>query len=478
MDTAKLADRSATFPRESTGSEDSEFTVVPTDHVDSVDAVAGSSMLGEPGQISADERPRDVQVARCLDDLVDDWIRAGGRLAFDDVSRTTTRRDFSGAQVAELLLHLRARGIEVSGLGGDRIPGGIASSKPSSASSSSDGLGAYLRDIARHPLIFAEDEVRLGRLIETGRMADQAVEEGVDEAEREGLLQASAAGHVAFDEMVRANLRLVVAVARLRRYDVPGLELVDRIQEGNLGLIRAVEKFDYRLGYKFSTYATWWIRQHIERAIADKSRLIRLPVHVHEQVCRDRRVARNFESELGRSPTLRELASLLGDDEGRVAARRDWARGVASLDAPISHEGDVTFGDLFDDREAEVEGLVDPSVEMIRSAMERDIDAVLAKVLTPQQRDVIRRRFGLGSAEPQTLEEIGAVYGVTRERIRQIEAKAKARLGAAREARPLYEYLVAATDADVAVPAGGWPATDAKKMRAPRDAAVPDQRSA
>ena len=435
-----------------------------------------SDSLHDPG-----DRPpvADAAVARCLDDLVDDWLRTGGRLTLDDVSRTTTRRGFTGSQVAELVVELRARGIEIAGLGGDRTIGELSAERSPRRPGGIDGVASYLSEIGRHPLLFAEDEVRLGRLIETGRAADAALaSEACDERQTEPLREASAAGRAAYAEMVRSNLRLVVAIARQRRYDVPGLEFLDRIQEGNLGLMRAVDKFDYHLGYKFSTYATWWIRQFIERAIADKGRLIRLPVHLHEQVVRDRRTSSKFETEFGRPPTIAELASLLGDDPARVAARIDWGRGLASLDAPVSTEGDLTFGDLVADS-ADVEGLIDPCADVIQAALEHDIGAVLASVLTTQQRDVIERRFGLAEHEPQTLEEIGAVYGVTRERIRQIEAKAKEKLVAAQAARPLYEYLVDATDADVAVPLGGWPPTEqVRRKRRVQQGAVLKERSA
>ena len=407
-------------------------------------------------------RPADELVARCLDDLIDDWLRKG-QLSYDDVTRMTTKRDLNGHQLASLLEGLTESGLAVSGL--DQGPGisarnNYADDTPTERSShvGADDVGAYLREISRYQLLYAEDEVRLGRLIRAGQEADATLSgdtRGMSPAMLAGLKQASSAGRSAHDDLVRSNLRLVVSIARLRRYAHSGMDFLDLIQQGNLGLLRAADKFDYSLGYKFSTYATWWIRQSIERGIADGGRLIRLPVHFHEKVVKVLRLQRLLASRSDREPTLDELAAASEMPSGEIQAVLDWARPTMSLDSPVGEDGDTTLGDLLSD-EADVDGRGDPIDVVMTAARDRGIAQVLDEILDPRAASVIRRRFGLGGFDEETLDSIGTSWNVTRERIRQIETKALEQLIESNRIRPLYEYLVTSTDRNMASPDRGW----------------------
>jgi RNA polymerase primary sigma factor len=417
----------------------------------------------ELGRDAAVSRPDDDLVARCLTDLVDDWLRRGGRLSYDDVTRMTTKRELDGVQLASLLNALKQVGIVPTGLsllgegtGNDSGDDGRYRVPRSESRADRDSLGAYLKEIAKYPLLWAEDEVRLGRLIRTGQEADKALSvpaSVIHEEETLSLQAASDAGRRAHDELVRSNLRLVVSMAR--RYTRHGMDLLDVIQEGNLGLLRAADKFDYTLGYKFSTYATWWIRQAISRGIADRSRLIRLPVHFHDKLIKVLRTQRILEHRYGRDPSLAELAAALTMDPGEVQAVLDWSRPVVSLDTIVG-EGDITLGDLLAD-DVDIDGRTDPIEVVLSSARERDVSAVLDEVLDQRAAEVIRRRYGIGGRPEETLENIGEDFGVTRERIRQIENKARKALVGNPTVRKLYEYLIAQTAYSAARPNGGWP---------------------
>jgi RNA polymerase primary sigma factor len=285
-----------------------------------------------------------------------------------------------------------------------------------------DAVKDYLQQIGRVPLITAEQEVELAIRIEAGLFAAERLDAdaAADPLLRRDLERVAQEGREAKDRMMEANLRLVVSLAK--RYTGRGVLFLDLIQEGNLGLIRAVEKFDFTKGYKFSTYATWWIRQAIHRALADQSRTIRLPVPVVEEINRARRAQRQMGCDLGREPTPQELARELGVTPERVLELQTFARETLSVHMPAGENADVEFGDLIEDSEA-----LAPE-DAVSSAELRDQFEVALAMLSEREAAVMRLRFGLTDGQPRTLEEIGKVHGITRERIRQVEAKAMSKL--------------------------------------------------
>ncbi|NUP02048.1 MAG: sigma-70 family RNA polymerase sigma factor [Nonomuraea sp.] len=290
----------------------------------------------------------------------------------------------------------------------------------------SDLLGMYLEQIGKTPLLSAADEVDLARRIEAGLYAGHLIERGAGTPELERVVRD---GRRAKDLLIRSNLRLVVAAAR--RYAFRGLPLLDVIQEGNLGLIRAVEKFDYTRGYKFSTYGMWWIRQAIERGIHDKSRTVRLPIHVAEELSRLLRVERQLAADLGRDPTDDELAGSAERSPGQVAALRRLGQDMVSLDIPVGESGEGRIGDMIaDDEGPQVQELAE------RSAMSVEVQEVVTS-LPPREAFVIRLRYGLAGQEVRSYTEIAAHLGLTRERIRQLEKQALKRL---REDGPLLAW--------------------------------------
>ncbi|WP_405759649.1 sigma-70 family RNA polymerase sigma factor [Streptomyces sp. NBC_01420] len=283
-----------------------------------------------------------------------------------------------------------------------------------------DLVGMYLDEIARTPLLDAAKEVDLSQAVEAGvyagQILDGQVESDAGGASREELEALVAEGERAKDVFIRSNLRLVVAVAR--RYPRAGLPLLDLIQEGNAGLVRAVEKFDYAKGFKFSTYATWWIRQAITRSIADQSRTIRLPVHLVEELGRIRRVQREFNRENGRDPEHAEIAAELGSTPGRVGDVLDWARDPVSLNMSVDDEGDTQFGDLLEDTSA-----VSPEQSVLTLLRSEELEELIGK-LDNRTASIIRMRYGIEDGRERTLTEVGKEHGLTRERIRQIEKHA------------------------------------------------------
>ncbi|MBX5475732.1 MAG: RNA polymerase sigma factor RpoD [Clostridia bacterium] len=271
-----------------------------------------------------------------------------------------------------------------------------------------DPVRMYLKEIGRVPLLKAEEEVELAKRIE----------QGDEEARR---------------KLAEANLRLVVSIAK--RYVGRGMLFLDLIQEGNLGLLKAVEKFDYRKGYKFSTYATWWIRQAITRAIADQARTIRIPVHMVETINKLTRVSRQLLQELGREPTAEEIAEQMGIDADKVREILKIAQEPVSLETPIGEEEDSHLGDFIEDTDAPA-----PAEAASFSMLKEQLEDVLS-TLTEREQEVLRLRFGLEDGRQRTLEEVGKVFGVTRERIRQIEAKALRKLRHPSRSKKLKDYL-------------------------------------
>jgi RNA polymerase primary sigma factor len=300
-----------------------------------------------------------------------------------------------------------------------------------------DLVRIYLREIGRVPLLTAQDEVELAKSIEAGLFAEETLRGGCPAhgplgAEMAELAILGADGLRAKQRLIEANLRLVVSIAK--RYIGRGLVFLDLIQEGNLGLIRAVEKFDYTKGYKFSTYATWWIRQAITRAIADQARTIRIPVHMVETINKMARIQRQLHQELGREATVEELAAELGVEPERVAEIQRIAQEPVSLQSPIGEE-DSDLGDFIEDADAVVP-MEAAAFIMLQEQLERVLDN-----LTIREQRIIQLRFGLTDGHPRTLEEVGREFGVTRERIRQIESKTLAKLRHPSRAQMLKEYL-------------------------------------
>ncbi|MBD0746441.1 RNA polymerase sigma factor RpoD/SigA [Streptomyces sp. CBMA152] len=283
-----------------------------------------------------------------------------------------------------------------------------------------DLVGMYLDEIARTPLLDAAKEVELSQIIEAGVYARHILDGEVDSeaggASPEELQALVAESERAKDLFIRSNLRLVVAVAR--RYPRAGLPLLDLIQEGNAGLVRAVEKFDYAKGFKFSTYATWWIRQAITRSIADQSRTIRLPVHLVEELGRIRRVQREFNRENGREPEPAEVAAELGSTPERVIDVLDWARDPVSLNMAVDDQGETQFGDLLEDTSA-----ISPEQSVLTLLRSEELDDLIGK-LDQRTASIIKMRYGIVDGRERTLTEVGKEHGLTRERIRQIEKHA------------------------------------------------------
>lgn len=289
--------------------------------------------------------------------------------------------------------------------------------RPETGSPSSDLFRQYLREIGRIPLLTAAEEVELARRVEAGLFAEEKLTHATDLSSQLAfdLDKLVVLGRMAKRRLIEANLRLVVSVAK--RYVGRGLTMLDLVQEGNLGLIRAVEKFDYARGYKFSTYATWWIRQAMSRALADQARTIRVPVHVVELINRVVRVQRRMLQERGCEPTPEEVAAHLDLTGERVSEVLRLAQEPVSLHAPVGEEEDVALGDLIEDGDA-----ASPVESAAFLLLREHLDAVLS-TLGERERKVVQLRYGLADGRPRTLEEIGRIFGVTRERIRQIESK-------------------------------------------------------
>ncbi len=352
--------------------------------------------------------PRPSQADTAVTAIMRALIREGrdkGSLTYDDIVAAFEDHELAPDQLERFLTDLAERGIEVV-----ETDGGPAESESANVDltidPSLDSLRMYLREIGRVPLLTAGQEVSLAKRIERGDLR-------------------------AKDEMIEANLRLVVSIAK--GYLGRGLSFLDLIQEGSLGLIRAVEKFDYRRGYKFSTYATWWIRQAVTRAIADKARTIRIPVHMVEKLNRVVQMERQMTQNLGREPKPEELATELRMDIGEVRELLRLAQQPISLERPVGEDEDSSLGDFVED-----EAAPSPFDEASRTLRETDIRRAL-DTLPERERQVLELRFGLTGDQPRTLEEVGREFGVTRERIRQIENNTLRKLKALPEAQRLTE---------------------------------------
>ena len=373
---------------------------------------------GAPEDDQATFGIREDVVALALEDLEADRFRTGVAASPEDVDRTCAYHDLTPIERAAVAS--RAQAAELVDLSSDDGWYAIKERRAVADVTQVDTLRQFNRDIRRYPLLTAADERRLARAMIAGDLAEDALGDARDLATRVILERDVERGKQAFDRMVCSNLRLVWSIAK--NHQGQGLELLDLIQEGSLGLIRAVQKFDYTRGFKFSTYATWWIRQAVTRAIADKGRSVRLPVHVWERVRKIRRTSARLSARLGREPTPAEIAEAAEMEGAEVAALIDMGLPVVSLDTPFGEDGDLTLGDLQPSMYREVEEQV---AEDDFAARIRDEVAALPH----RERVIIEARYGLGSGVPLTLEQVGQMFGVTRERIRQIQVKTEEALG-------------------------------------------------
>jgi RNA polymerase primary sigma factor len=375
-------------------------------------------------------------------DQVTDLIsraRESGTVALLDLNAAFERSELMPDAIDDIMRLLAEDGVEIVDPGSEdsddqRIAGGPERVR---RAGTSDLVRIYLREIGKVPLLTAQDEVELAKAIEAGLFAQEMLASGDARAGGEGPTESELSiitdeGVRARQRLIEANLWLVVSIAK--RYIGRGMVFLDLIQEGNLGLIRAVEKFDYTKGYKFSTYATWWIRQAITRAIADQARTIRIPVHMVETINKMARVQRQLHQDLGREPTPAEVAIEMGMPPDRVAEIQRIAQEPVSLQAPIGEE-DSDLGDFIEDADAVVP-IEAAAFMMLQDQLEQVLDT-----LSPREQRVIQLRFGLIDGHPRTLEEVGRDFGVTRERIRQIESKTLVKLRHPGRAQMLREYL-------------------------------------
>ena len=384
--------------------------------------------------VEIDESDEDTEegIEIVEEDLVDDSDE--GEEVAEEIGRSKEEDEKADedAQPVKERVRVPARGFVVS----DSDEADEPVQQVTVAGATADPVKDYLKQIGKVSLLNAEQEVDLARRIEAGLYADYKLKQDgalMSSRERRELTQLSADGQNAKNHLLEANLRLVVSLAK--RYTGRGMQFLDLIQEGNLGLIRAVEKFDYMKGYKFSTYATWWIRQAITRAMADQARTIRIPVHMVEVINKLARVQRQMMQDLGREPTPEELALELDMTPEKVVEVQKYGREPISLHTPLGEDGDSEFGDLIEDSEAVI-----PADAVSFTLLQEQLHQVL-DTLSEREAGVVSMRFGLGDGQPKTLDEIGKVYGVTRERIRQIESKTMSKLRHPSRSQVLRDYL-------------------------------------
>jgi len=385
-----------------------------------------------------------------------------GVLTADQINDALEAVDLTSEQIDNIYIHLFNAGVEIIGISDDNEDEDELDVDPETEETkvlpeeeeeeakkavvqeidlsvkapTNDPVRMYLKEIGKVPLLTAKEEVTLAKRIEAGEKAAETLEreeESLPRDEVRKLRRVERDGMNAKKKLVEANLRLVVSIAK--RYVGRGMLFLDLIQEGNLGLIRAVEKFDYRKGFKFSTYATWWIRQAITRAIADQARTIRIPVHMVETINKLIRIQRQLLQELGREPMPEEIADEMGLTPEKVREILKISQEPVSLETPIGEEEDSQLGDFIEDQEAEV-----PADAASFSLLQEQLQEVL-DTLSERERKVIELRFGLIDGHPRTLEEVGRVFGVTRERIRQIESKTLSKLRHPNRSAKLRDYL-------------------------------------
>ncbi|MFY1654003.1 sigma-70 family RNA polymerase sigma factor [Solwaraspora sp. WMMB762] len=388
-------------------------------------------------------RPASDVVGRALDDLLGDWERKGGQLTRDEVSRLAVQRKLSLVQHGELLDRLAEAGVELPVAAGARPI--KAKSDAAVTRGDGDAVRLYIRQIGRYPLINAVREVELWSSISQGVAAQQRLDDadqtGLTPGLRQRLQEQAVEGRRAHAELVCANLRLVVSIAKLKQYEGCGVEFADRIQDGNTGLMRAADKFDGSKGFKFSTYASWWIRQAIDRGIGDRGRTIRIPVHMYEKLRRVRAIKLKLADRFGREPTLSEMCERTGLEPGQAQAALDLLQPVRSIDQLIGEDGDFRLSDVLA-VDGERDGRADPAEIVMYSVFQAEIARAVKIVLRPREVEIIRRRFGIGNGEEETLDRIGVHFNITRERIRQLLGKSLAKLRESPDVQSLRSYLI------------------------------------
>jgi RNA polymerase primary sigma factor len=377
-----------------------------------------------------------------------------GYLTFDDVLEVMDEEGDEITSLETLLYELDELGVEIRQEGAAPSPLTVSDSNdiefepeeiPNdpgigdiNAVSADDPVGLYFRQMAQEPLLTAQEEIELAKRIETGKDARLCLQHPdahsiYIEAELQRLQKLVSDGQSAREHLGRANTRLVVSIAK--RYMGQGLPFPDLIQEGNVGLMRAVDKYDYKRGNRFSTYATWWIRQAITRALAQKTRTIRIPLHMTERIRQMYRTAQSLEQSLGRRPTPEEIAMEMDLPADTIRGMMDASQHAIALERPVGDDGDSEFGDFIEDQDSP-----SPVEAATQHLLQETIEEVLSE-LTPRQSHILRLRFGLGGGEPHTLEEIANKFGLSRERIRQLEKEALRRLRHPRLAHNLRDYL-------------------------------------
>jgi RNA polymerase primary sigma factor len=395
---------------------------------EAVDEVDLEDLALEPLEVELDAEPltADVVVDLETDEVV---LTVGKKRSLDDIDESS----FEPAEEAKLEEELTEdEGFTLSEADDADEP----EQQVMAAGATADPVKDYLKQIGKVALLNAEQEVELAKRIEAGLFADEKINDDhtkIKTSQVDDYEWIAEDGRRAKNHLLEANLRLVVSLAK--RYTGRGMLFLDLIQEGNLGLIRAVEKFDYTKGYKFSTYATWWIRQAITRAMADQARTIRIPVHMVEVINKLARVQRQMLQDLGREPTPEELARELDMTPEKVVEVQKYGREPISLHTPLGEDGDSEFGDLIEDSEAVV-----PADAVSFTLLQEQLHDVL-DTLSEREAGVVSMRFGLTDGQPKTLDEIGKVYGVTRERIRQIESKTMSKLRHPSRSQVLRDYL-------------------------------------
>ena len=411
-----------------------EGVVVPAEQVSNVPPVRGVSVSDWRELIALGRRSGSLTAEEIVDVLHDVELSPE---TIDAVRRAVEGEGIEVDQGFELddSGELRRPLLESDGPR-DRQPSRKGSRRVSSRPTGADGdsLRIYLYEISQVPLLDADGERRLARAIEAGLEASARLEESDDLAfaERRRLKRLVDAGERARHDLITANLRLVVSIAK--RFSRPTMPLADAIQSGNIGLMKAVERFDHTRGFKFSTYATWWIRQAISRAVADESRNIRLPAHTVEHISRIRRTERELSAELQHEPTVAEIATRLGESTERIAELIHIARDTTSLDTPMRTDSDRTYAD-----DLAAEDSDDPSDSLERQLLQEAVRGAISD-LPEREQAVMRMRFGLDGSDAATLEEVGRAFQITRERVRQIEVRTLSRLRHTSSARSLRDY--------------------------------------